>query len=161
MPRRIPWTIIVPVVFILILIIMGIVKNNPLREKTTREVAMSCTTDMATQFHIHAKLRIVISGVEQTIPANVGIDAGCMKPLHTHDASGTIHIESPVKRDFTLGDFFAIWGKPFSRDIILDAKIDLAHHIRMTVNGKDSDEYENLVARDDDEIVISYETLSK
>lgn len=39
-------------------------------------------------------------------------------PIHTHDDTGIIHIESPVKRDFTLADFFAVWNKPFSKDQI-------------------------------------------
>ena len=28
---------------------------------------------------------------------------------HTHDSTGIIHIESPLKRDFTLGQFFDVW----------------------------------------------------
>jgi hypothetical protein len=32
--------------------------------------------------------------------------------LHTHDASGVIHIESPVRRRYTLGEFFDVWGQP-------------------------------------------------
>jgi hypothetical protein len=31
--------------------------------------------------------------------------------LHTHDDSGIIHIESPVNRDYTLGQFFDVWNK--------------------------------------------------
>jgi hypothetical protein len=120
------------------------------------EVAMTCTTDMATQFHIHPQLAILIDGVRQTIPANIGITNGCMNPLHTHDATGTIHVESPVKLDFTLADFFAVWGKTFTKDQILDSKVDDSHVITMTVNGKPSTDFENLVLKDDDLIVISY-----
>ena len=36
--------------------------------------------------------------------------------LHTHAADGIIHTESPVKRTYTLGDFFDIWGQPLDRD---------------------------------------------
>jgi hypothetical protein len=35
--------------------------------------------------------------------------------LHTHSADGIIHMESPVKRIYTLGNFFDIWGQPRSR----------------------------------------------
>ena len=38
----------------------------------------------------------------------------CFYWLHTHTDDGIIHIESPVQRTFTLGDFFAIWGQPLS-----------------------------------------------
>jgi len=35
--------------------------------------------------------------------------------LHTHAADGVIHTESPVKRTYTLGEFFDIWGQPLNR----------------------------------------------
>lgn len=125
--------------------------------KSTREVAMSCTLDMFTQFHIHPELTIMIDGEKQAIPKDIGIVAGCMHPLHTHDDSGTLHVESPVKRDFTLGDFFAVWGRPFDKDHILDRTVDGAHEIRLLVNGAQSQDYENLVLRDDDKIMIAYQ----
>ncbi|NBS41222.1 hypothetical protein EBS80_01005 [bacterium] len=116
-------------------------------DKSTREIAMSCTTDMATQFHIHPWLAIKVDGVAQTIPEDIGITNGCMNPIHTHDATGKIHVESPVQRDFTLGDFFAVWNKP------LDAFGTLTG---MTVNGTASADGENLVFRDDDKIELDY-----
>ena len=130
---------------------------QPIAKKTNRELALDCTTDMATQFHIHPVLKIVINGKDQEIPAQIGITSGCMHPLHTHDASGTIHVESPQKRDFTLADFFAVWGKPFTKNQILDSIADARHVIRETVNGVQSQNYENTVVHDGDQIVISYE----
>ncbi len=125
---------------------------------TTRELALSCTLDMYTRFHIHPNLTIIINGLKQTIPANTGISLACMHPLHTHDASGKIHVESPEQRDFTLGDFFAVWQKPFSKDRILDYKADGGHQIVMTVDDQPSSEFENLVFKDGQQIVIEYKT---
>ena len=125
---------------------------------STREVALSCTTDMATQFHIHPNLQIVINGTREEIPANIGITLSCMHPLHTHDATGKIHVESPQQRDFTLADFFAVWGKQFSKDQILDSRADASHEIVMTVDGEPSQEYENLVLKDNQQILIVYRT---
>ena len=36
-----------------------------------------------------------------------------MKPIHSHDASGKLHVELPKNygRTPTLGDFFAIWSE--------------------------------------------------
>ena len=123
---------------------------------TNRQVALICTTDMATQFHIHPILRIIANGKPQEIPANIGIKGGCMNPLHTHDASGVLHVESPEKRDFTVADFFAVWGQPFSKDQILNYKADAMHPIRTSVNGTSVDTNENTVLRDKDQIVITY-----
>jgi hypothetical protein len=45
-------------------------------------------------------------------PAGLYVGAGrCFYWLHTHAADGIIHIESPIRRTFTLGDFFDVWGQ--------------------------------------------------
>src|SRR5947209_1562386 len=46
--------------------------------------------------HIHPHLTILINGQDQVIPAGIGVEASGDLPMHTHDDSGTIHIESPV-----------------------------------------------------------------
>jgi hypothetical protein len=65
-----------------------------------------------TALHIHEHLDLYVNGRHVTVPALVGIDeeAGFLTELHTHDASGIIHVESPVQRAFTLGQFFCEWG---------------------------------------------------
>ncbi|MCX6787993.1 MAG: hypothetical protein NT108_02400 [Candidatus Kaiserbacteria bacterium] len=131
--------------------------STALSGRTNREIALACTSDMATQFHIHPHLEILINGEQQSIPANIGVKPACMNALHTHDASGTLHVESPEKRDFTLGDFFAVWGQTFSKDQVLQSMIGETHHIRVTVNGVEVDTYENTILHDKDRIVISYE----
>ncbi len=159
------WFIIIT--FILTgLIIWGVVNIEAAREKkiseqTSREVALSCTTDMATRFHIHPKLKILILGKEEVIPANTGINGLCMHSIHTHDATGLLHVEAPVKKDFTLGDFFAVWGKTFNKEQILDSTVDNKHVLHMSVNGQDTDAYENYVVQDKDQIIISYEEIKK
>lgn len=62
--------------------------------------------------HHHEHLDLYVNGRAVTVPAFVGIDqeAGFLTELHTHDASGIIHVESPVQRSFTLGQFFCEWG---------------------------------------------------
>lgn len=125
--------------------------------ETSREVALACTTDMATRFHIHPQLKIIILGKEEAIPANIGIKTFCMNSIHTHDASGVLHVESPIQKDFTVGDFFAVWNKPYSKDQILDYKVDDKYIVRETVNGKEIQDYDNTVLHDKDQIIISYE----
>ncbi len=46
-------------------------------------------------------------------PGGPYVAAGsCFYWLHTHAADGIIHIESPVPRTYTLGNFFDVWGQP-------------------------------------------------
>jgi hypothetical protein len=61
--------------------------------------------------HIHAHLDIVVNGKRKPVPASIGIfDSQFLTELHTHDASGIMHVEAPTRREFTLGEFFGVWG---------------------------------------------------
>jgi uncharacterized C2H2 Zn-finger protein len=73
---------------------------------------IQCNTNEQLLFHIHAHLDIFINGQAIYVLPQIGIIPDkCIYWLHTHDEKGIIHIESPVKRDFTLGQFFDIWSK--------------------------------------------------
>lgn len=65
-----------------------------------------------TALHTHQHLDLYVDGRRVTVPGNIGIDEaqGVISPLHTHDESGVIHVESPDARTFTLGEFFGVWG---------------------------------------------------
>ena len=88
---------------------------------------ISCQNSEQTIFHIHARLTIFVNGSPRQVPAGTGISGAqaqsspqgtfisagtCFYWLHTHAADGIVHIESPVQRTFTLGDFFDLWGQP-------------------------------------------------
>jgi hypothetical protein len=112
--------------------------------------------------HIHEHLTLLINGKSRVVPALVGFrgPAGFL-PIHTHDTSGIIHVESTLKRTFTLGDFFAIWGKPFSSQQILGSRVDATHTIVMTVNGRVRKNFDSWILHSHDDIVISYQRRSK
>jgi len=64
-----------------------------------------------TAVHIHQHLDIYVDGRPVPVPALIGIDPAVgFAPLHVHDTSGVIHVESPTVRSYTLGQFFAVWG---------------------------------------------------
>lgn len=91
---------------------------------------ISCNTNEQLALHIHAHLAIYVNGAPKLLPPGIGIgpplqfeqtssgpsvaSGSCFSWLHTHDSSGVVHIESPVQRVYTLGDFFDIWGQPLS-----------------------------------------------
>jgi 4-amino-4-deoxy-L-arabinose transferase-like glycosyltransferase len=72
--------------------------------------------------HIHAQLKVSKDGQPMVIPANIGIDPMLHKdntleiygqqksPLHTHTDAGTIHVESKIITNYTLGEFLDVWG---------------------------------------------------
>lgn len=99
--------------------------------------------------HWHAQLAIYIKGEKQEIPAGIGIGA-VEQPIHTHDASGTIHMEfvSLVRKDdLKLSQFFKIWGKQFNSN----------GKVKMFINGEQNQEFENYQMHDGDNIEIRYE----
>ena len=58
-------------------------------------------------------------------------------PLHTHDDSGTIHVESTANRNYTLGEFLNIWG------IDLEGKT-----VKVTVDDAVISDYTNHILQD-------------
>ena len=109
--------------------------------------------------HIHASLSIEIDGEQYPIGPNVGIsDSTCegMRGIHTHDDSGTLHIEAPTPMEAPVGAFFQIWGKEFSESQIVDSIADDDSEVVMYVNGELSYEFENYPIQDGDVIEIVY-----
>ncbi len=72
------------------------------------------------------------------MPALIGINEQqrYLDPLHTHDASGIIHIESPTKTAYTLGQFVAVWGVRLSGSCIGSLCDTRTRQLRADVNGK-------------------------
>lgn len=67
-------------------------------------------------YHVHSHLSIFLDGTQLAVPAHVGLASGCHYSLHTHDLSGKIHVEHDKPATFTLGQWFAVWKQPFSKD---------------------------------------------
>ena len=109
--------------------------------------------------HIHQHLDILVNGKPVTVPAGIGINeaARFISPLHTHDVSGVIHVESDVMRDFTLGQFFDVWGVRFSRDCLGGYCVKGPDALRVFVDGNAvSGDPRNLVLREHQEIAVVY-----
>jgi hypothetical protein len=84
--------------------------------------------------HEHAHLTLLIRGQIKTVPAFVGISAGSICWLHTHDTSGIIHVEAGDNRTFTLSDFFAVWRQPLSQTVIDGERTGAGESVQATVN---------------------------
>jgi hypothetical protein len=85
-------------------------------------MGLSCA-NMVENYHVHMHLSIILNGDALAVPSHIGIveksaTSECFYNLHTHEESGKIHIEAPAPGVFTLGQLFAVWGQPLSRDNI-------------------------------------------
>jgi hypothetical protein len=90
---------------------------------------ITCGSTEQHAYHIHQHLAVFDNGTLYQLPAGVGIPGSraeltnqgpiaaggnCIYWLHTHTTDGVIHVESPTKRIYTLGNFFDIWHQPLS-----------------------------------------------
>jgi hypothetical protein len=84
-------------------------------------------------FHIHSHLAIFVNGQQRQVAGGIGIPGSkvvsspqgavasggtCLYWLHTHAPDGIIHVESPIHRTYTLGDFFDEWGQPLGPSVL-------------------------------------------
>jgi hypothetical protein len=110
--------------------------------------------------HIHPQITVSVNGQPTIVPENVGIDNTLwkdhsldkygmqgMSPLHTHDNSGTLHVESTVNRDYTLGEFVNVWGSLETGG----GKI-----LKVTVNGQPISDWKNHVLKDKEKISFEF-----
>jgi hypothetical protein len=129
---------------------------------------ISCTSGEQLTVHYHADLQIYVNGQPQAIPAGVGIvlpdgtqsphltsngATACIYSLHTHDASGIIHIESPDNRAYTLGNLFDIWGQQLSTTRFMGHTVDAKHKLAVVIY--DATGAKRLVTGDPSKVVLS------
>lgn len=100
--------------------------------------AIRCDTMEGSVLHIHQHVAIFDHGRAVPIPDDVGrpIVGRCLYWLHTHTADGLVHIEAPAFRNFTLGNFFDVWGQPLSRDDVAGAKPKKGERVAVWVDGR-------------------------
>ncbi len=111
------------------------------------EDGITCAPIEQLAYHIHAHLAVYVNGALRSLPAGIGIPGSTQVPyygglaaagghciywLHTHTNDGVIHIESPIVRVYSLGDFFDEWHQPLSSTQVAGAK----GPVTAIVNGK-------------------------
>ena len=116
--------------------------------------------------HIHAHLSIYINGASVPLVANTGIapigvtsqaNVTCYYWLHTHDASGVIHIESPTTKPFTLNQFFDVWEKFSSSSSAFPTQLLSSAGWTIYVNGKQvNTDFSHLLLHAHDLVTIAY-----
>lgn len=111
-----------------------------------------------TVFHIHANLEVYTDGKKQTVPAQVGIDSAnqFLASLHTHDASGVVHMEAVQPFPFKLGQFFTVWGVPFTTTQLGSYHVAAGLVLQTWVNGKQVKDGPGYVMKPHDRIVVGF-----
>ena len=102
---------------------------------------IQCGATEQLAYHIHAHLAVFVNGKQYAIPGGIGIPGSveyqtprgpvaaggkCIYWLHTHAPDGIIHVESPTRRIYTLGNFFDEWHQPLGPTKVGTAKGKIA-----------------------------------
>lgn len=115
------------------------------------DVLTQCVSHENLGSHIHVTLVTVWNGQPEFLPANIGITSDCMRPLHTHDDSSLVHIEGPGDQEYTVGDFFRVWGAD-NPSLRPGAGVE-----NVSLNGQPYDgDYRDIEFEDDQRIVVAF-----
>ncbi|MGN6629127.1 MAG: hypothetical protein ACTHKJ_04530 [Candidatus Nitrosocosmicus sp.] len=113
-------------------------------------------------------LKIIMDNKSFTIPSQIGIEESLwhnhsldkygapgmpmkdmimlgMAPIYTNDNSGLIKVGSVVVRNYTLGNFFYIWGYNLNGKTVVNA----------TANGKPILDFKNHILKDKEKIYLN------
>jgi hypothetical protein len=86
--------------------------------------------------HIHSLLHVYVHGQEEPLATNIGVSNQELAPLHTHDSSGIIHVESADRRSFDLGEFLDVWGVRLSQSCLGGYCVGGKDKLQAFVDGK-------------------------
>ncbi len=138
-----------------------VANNDPTELRSRLEtIGLDALSSEGTVMHIHQHIDIYVNGAQVEVPAEIGIpgDESFISIVHTHDSSGIIHVESPVKKDFTLGQFFDIWGLRFNNQCLGSYCQTTDHKLKVYVNGEAVGDPRGLVLAPHQEIAVVYGT---
>jgi hypothetical protein len=133
-------------------------------EAQARAEAIGLPPESPVVMHEHSNLQLFVHGGSQPVPTDIGIDTSddpaYIASLHTHDDSGTVHMESSQSRTFTLGEFFDIWGVRLSASCMGAYCNDAENRLQVFVDGEEVTEesIRDVALNDQLVIVVTYGT---
>ena len=110
-----------------------------------RGVQCEPMAQLAYETYVH--LQVYVDGHSRALPGGIGIvdespietqhglfygALTCMYWLHTRAADGLVEVQAPIDHHYTLGDLFAIWDQPLSRQRVAGSR----GVVTATVNGR-------------------------
>ena len=114
--------------------------------------------------HEHADVQVFVHGTQQPVPVDIGINtaSGDVASLHTHSADGVVHVESSTVAQFTLQQFFDIWGVRFT-DSCLGAYCNGSDgQLQVFVGGQEvTGDFSSVPLDDETVIVLTYGTAEE
>jgi hypothetical protein len=107
--------------------------------------------------HDHVSLVLLMNGQQVVIPEGIGMKPELwhdhsldqygpsgISPMHTHDTSGTIHIESTTSREYTVAEFLKMAG------------ISTVNITKTTVDGNELVDVQNHAMKNGEKIQLEF-----
>jgi hypothetical protein len=109
-------------------------------EQTNERLALLGLPELSESvLHLHIRLWIYVDGEPVVVPEGVGYNEQLQvfSPLHTHDPTGTVHVES-ADPNFkgVLGQFMDVWGLYFTPTCLGDRCNEGDQQVRVFVDGQ-------------------------
>ena len=141
-------------------------RNEAQLQLRLRAIGLDPLTEEGQVVHIHQHLDLFVDGKPVEVPGDVGIgpQSAFISDLHTHASypPGIIHVESPTQAQFTLGQFFAVWGVPLSKSCIGSLCEKGAKQLSVFVDGKPvTADPTRIILAERQQIVIAYGTKAQ
>ena len=138
-------------------------RNEAQLQLRLRAIGLDPLTEEGQVVHIHQHLDLFVDGKPVAVPGDIGIgpQSSFLSDLHTHASypPGIIHVESPTQAQFTLGQFFAVWGLPLSASCIGSLCEKGAKQLSVFVDGKPvAGDPTRIILDERQQIVIAYGT---
>ena len=128
----------------------GIVTNLVTQYTRAQDPIYQCIDSDNLPYQAYVNVFVNVDRQPMEVPVDIGITDDCLRPIHTHDNSGLVHIVFDSSYEFRLGHFLWYWNFNIQE---YDAKV--------YVNGIEQEKYLGTVLQDGMSIIMEFKSKSK
>ncbi len=93
-----------------IAVVAGVITNIVTQQVRAQNPLYQCIASEEQPYQAYVTIFVTVDNQEVVVPKDIGIAPDCVRPIHTHDASGLIHVAYERPHEFMLGHFLWYWN---------------------------------------------------
>jgi len=93
-----------------IAVVAGVITNIVTQQVRAQDPLYQCISSEDQPYQAYVTIFVTVDNQEIVVPKDIGITPDCVRPIHTHDTNGYIHIAYEKPHDFRLGHFLWYWN---------------------------------------------------
>ena len=93
-----------------IAVVAGLITNIVTQQVRAQDPLYQCVSSEDQPYQAYVTIFVTVDNQEIAVPKDIGITPDCVRPIHTHDTNGYIHIAYEKPHDFRLGHFLWYWN---------------------------------------------------